>query len=222
MRIHDVTMPLVNDMPVWPGDPAFDFRLIARQAGDGSGANVGTLATTIHVGTHVDSPFHVDSSAPTLEQLDLSIFLGPAVVLDVSGDEVIEAARLHEAAAKLGKTLQALVEIAPRLLLRTASWSDRTMFPATYATLSPEAAELIVNTGFRLLGVDVPSVDRRDASAMPIHHTLIGRHRRGAGVQILENLVLDAIKPGLYELAALPLKIVGGDGSPVRAVLIER
>ena len=221
MRIHDITMPLANGMPIWPGDEAYAFRLNATQA-DGHGSNVGAISTSVHIGTHADSPFHVDSKGATLEALDLSIFLGPAVVLDVSGIELIEPDRLHAAAATLRRPLHDLLRDVPRLLLRSVSWLDRSVFPEQYATLSEAAAELVVESGARLLGVDVPSVDAFTNRTLPIHHALIGHRRRGAGVQIVENLVLDAVRPGTYELIALPLKIVGGDGSPVRAVLVER
>jgi arylformamidase len=177
---------------------------------------------TVHAGTHADAPFHVDAAAATIDRLDLSTFLGPAVVLDVAGVSRIEPQQLHDRAARLGLSLADLLRDAPRLLLRTGSWPDRARFPERYATLSESAAELIVDLGARLLGVDVPSVDAFGNAALPIHHALIGQRRRGAGVQILENLVLDGIAPGTYELIALPLKISGADGSPVRAVLVER
>jgi arylformamidase len=222
VKIHDITMPLINRMPVWPGDEAYAFKQNWTQA-NGDSVNVGHISMSVHVGTHADSPWHVDSGGVTMEALDLSIFLGPAVVLDVSGVATIEPAHLEAAAAKLGShTFASLMSEVPRLLLRTMSWSDRAIFPETFATLSESAAELVVATGARLLGVDVPSVDQRESKSLPVHHTLIGRRRVGSGVQIVESLLLDHVSPGFYELIALPLKIVGGDGAPVRAVLVER
>ena len=214
-------MPLTAGMTVWPGDPAYTFARIATIAGGGN-ANVGTVAMCLHTGTHADAPFHVDDTGPTIEQLDLSIFLGPAVVLDASERNIIEIDHLRGAASALGETFDSALKRAPRLLLRTGSWKDRSSFPQKFATLSESAAAMVVAAGAVLLGVDVPSVDPRENAALPIHHTLIGRCRVGAGVQILESLVLDTIRPGFYELIAPPLKIVGADGSPVRALLIER
>jgi arylformamidase len=222
MKIHDISMPLINGMPVWPGDEAYAFKQNSTQA-KGDGVNVGEIRLSVHVGTHADSPWHVDSNGVTIERLDLAIFVGPAVVLDVSGVELIEPIHLEAAAGKLGShTLASLIADVPRLLLRTTSWPDRAIFPETFATLSEPAAALVVKSGARLLGVDVPSVDTRDSKSLSIHHMLIGRHRIGAGVQIIESIMLDHIRPGFYELIALPLNVVGGDGAPVRAVLVER
>lgn len=220
-KIHDISMPLANGMPVWPGDEAYTFRLNWTQA-KGDSVNVGEIRGSLHVGTHADSPFHVDSTGVTMEALDLSTFIGPAAVLDVSGTNVIEPEHLHRAATSLGHTFESLIRAAPRPLLRTLSWHNRSVFPERYATLSPAAAELIVASGARMLGVDVPSVDTRDSKTLLVHHILIGRQRVGAGVQIVENLVLDIVAPGIYEFIGLPLNVVGGDGAPVRAVLIER
>lgn len=222
MKIHDISMPLVNGMPVWPGDEAYAFKQNWTQA-NGDSVNVGEIRLSVHVGTHADSPWHVDSNGVTMDKLDLAIFVGPAVVLDVSGFDLIEPAHLETAAGTLGShTFASLIAEVPRLLLRTMSWPDRSIFPETFATLSASAAASVVKSGARLLCVDVPSVDTRESKSLPIHHTLIGRHRVGAGVQIIEAVVLDRIRTGFYELVALPLNVVGGDGAPVRAVLIER
>ena len=222
MKIHDISMPLVNGMPVWPGDQAYAFKQNWSQS-NGDSVNVGEIRSSVHVGTHADSPRHVDSDGLTIDKLDLAIFVGPAVVLDVTGVALIEPSHLETAAGKLGShTFASLIGEVPRLLLRTMSWPDRSIFPETFATLAESAAALIVNSAARLLCVDVPSIDTRDSKTLPIHHTLIGRDRVSAGVQIVEAVVLDHIRPGFYDLIALPLNVVGGVGAPVRAVLIER
>lgn len=221
MKIHDISMPLYNGMPVWPGDEPFSFKLNWSQSG-GASVNVGLVGGSVHIGTHADSPFHVDNTGVSMEKLDPAIFIGPAAVIDVSGHELIEPRHLEAAAAPLAGSLERLMTDAPRLFLRTTSWTDRAIFPEHFATLSEAAAQAIVASGAKLIGVDVPSVDTRDSKSLPIHHTLIGRRRTGAGVQIVEGLVLDAISPGRYDLVALPLNIVGADGAPVRAVLVER
>ena len=93
-------------------------------------------------------------------------------------------------------------------------FSDGTVFDARFTALGPAAAEVLVRAGVRLVGIDTPSMDHATSKDLPAHHVLL----RG-GVALLENLDLSRVTPGDYELIALPLRIVGGDSSPVRAVL---
>lgn len=203
MQIYDISLPLGAETVSWPGDEPFQFRTSLRVA-NGDSVNLSSFATSSHNGTHADAPFHYDSDGTTMEQLPLEIYLGPALVAEIATDEEIPLLALE--ALDLTDT--------PRLLLRTAPGRDRTYFPDRIATLSIAGVEWLAARGVRLLGVDVPSVDTVHSKTLPIHHA-IGR----AGILILENLQLDGVPPGRYELIALPLKIIGGDGSPIRAVL---
>jgi arylformamidase len=205
MRIHDITLSLRDELPCWPGDTPFRFRLAWSKA-QGATVNVGQISSTVHIGTHVDAPFHFDEGGATIDALALDPFLGPARVADVRGREVIRVEDLDP--LDLSGT--------PRLLLRTDGWLDHSRFPESIPVVEEDVPAYLRDRGVILLGLDVPSVDRIDSKDLPIHHSL-GSH----GIAILESVDLTRVEPGVYELIALPLKVVGADGSPVRAVLKE-
>ena len=205
MRFIDITHPHANSLAPWPGDTPFDFRFVARLR-DGASCNVGKLTCSIHTGTHADAPFHYNDAGATIDALLPELFIGPARVLVASsggeiGREVFE-----------GLDAQA----TPRVLLRTNHCDDKSVFPSHIPTLAPDVPAWLGAQGVRLIGLDLPSVDQVDSKSLPIHHAL-----DAAGIVILENLDLRSAPPGLYELIALPLKIAGADGSPIRAVLRE-
>jgi arylformamidase len=187
----------------WPGDAPYRFEWSCTKT-CGSSVNVGQLSCSIHTGTHVDAPYHFDDAGATTEKLPLNAYFGPARVVDVAGRALIRRANLA------GVNLEG----TPRLLLRTGTWKDHTRFPETIPVLDEDVPAWLAERGVILLGLDVPSVDVLDSKTLPVHHAL-GRH----GIAILESLDLSAVAEGVYELIALPLKIVGADGSPVRAVL---
>ncbi len=205
MTIHDITLSLRNDLPCWPGDTPFGF-VLAWSKADGATVNVGRVTTTVHIGTHVDAPFHFDSTGKSIEQVPLDPYIGPARVIDVRGRSLIKVDDL--ASFDLTET--------PRLLLRTDGWLDHSRFPESIPVLDRAVPSFLKEQGVILLGLDVPSVDQIDSKDLPIHHAL-----GSSGIFILESVDLTRVEPGVYELIALPLKIVGADGSPVRAILRE-
>lgn len=190
-------------MPVWPGDTEFSFGLTRTKEQSGS-VNVGRLTMSTHTGTHADAPFHFDSDGPKVLELDLTVYVGPARVIDLRDAESIGGSELSE---------QDLDGVR-RLLVKTGSWRDRSEFPRDITHLRPGAASFLAGRGVRLVGVDGPSVDPLDSKELPTHHAL-----RENGIHILEGLVLDGIEPGDYELISLPLPLQESDGSPVRAIL---
>ena len=172
---------------------------------EGASVNVGSLTTSVHSGTHTDAPFHFLPDGRTIDQLDLTPYVGPAVVVDVGGREVIQVADFPR---------ELDLRATPRLLLKTDAWRDTTRFPERIPVMAPGVPTALRDRGVTLIGVDVPSVDALDSKDLPIHHE-IGR----CGIYILENLNLSHVAPGAYELIAMPLKLVGADGAPVRAAL---
>ena len=201
MRIWDISLPLQTTTAEWPGDTPFDFRLTWKQS-EGASVNVGAISTTVHIGTHADAPFHFAADAPSIDQLDLAAYLGPCTVVDVRGREVIDTEDLDG------------IAIAPRVLLRTDAWTDFTRFPERIPVIAPDVPAHLQARGVVLLGVDVPSVDPIDSNDLANHRALAE-----CGIRILESLRLADVPAGDYELIALPLKLVGADGAPVRAVL---
>lgn len=203
MKLFDITHPMTREIAHWPGDVPYEFRLGWKMA-DGASVNVGNITTSVHSGTHADAPFHFQSDGRTIDQLDPAVFIGPALVVDVSGREVIRRQDLPAGDFRA----------TPRLLLKTGGWVDTTRFPERIPVLESGLPTSLAERGVILIGVDLPSVDQIDSKDLPIHHEL-GR----CGVQILENLALKDVPPGRFELIALPLSLVGADGAPVRAVL---
>jgi len=203
--IIDISRTMKAEMAVWPGDVRFEIEQ-SLQIAEGASVNLTRLALSAHTGSHVDAPYHFAEEGATLETVALDPFWGKAQVVSV---EKVDGPLVPAdfAGYDLG--------LAPRLLVRSAaSEADPAVFPDQYVYPSPELATFLKRQGIILFGSDGPSVDAVDSKDLPGHHALLAN-----GVAILEWLDLSGVGDGLYELVALPLKIAGGDGSPVRAAL---
>ena len=188
-------------MVVYPGDPTMSLTRVQSLAA-GDIANVSQMELGVHTGTHVDAPLHFVDGAPAVEALDLDLLVGPAQVVEVTGPGDIGPDALH-----------AVGDGTERILFKTrnsAAWADEAFYE-DYASISPEAAARLVAVGVRLVGVDYLSV-----GGVETHQTLLR-----ADVIAVEGLDLRAIEPGWYTLICLPLKLVGADGAPARAVLVD-
>ena len=201
----DITRTLKPGMIHWPGDLAFDLRQVAAISGPTT-SNLSEIHTNVHAGTHVDAPLHYIHRGMDVAALPLERLCGPATVVDVSQERDVTAADLRQSSIPRGD----------RILIRTASerlWSEST-FNKGYFALTAEAARLLVEVGTPLVGIDYLSIEPFEAEGAPVHHILLG-----AGVIVLEGLDLSGVLPGRYELIALPLKVAGAEGCPVRAIL---
>ena len=208
MKIHDVSVPISPDLPVYPGDAGVVLTPVARMA-QGGVADVSLLSLGTHTGTHVDPPGHFIPGGATGAHLSLEVLVGPAWVADVCGHRVISREVLERI------DLPAGVE---RLLFKTDNshlWA-RPGFAEDFVYIDGGAAQWLVDRGVKLVGIDYLSVEQFGFDRPVAHRTLLG-----AGVIIIEGLDLRAIKQGPYTLACLPIKIAGGDGAPARVVLIE-
>lgn len=203
MKLIDISRPIRNGMVVWPGDTPTTFEFAATIAG-GYSCNVGRLRLSMHAGTHVDAPYHFRETGAKIDEVPLAAYCGPARVVDARG----RTALTPELLAPFDWSA------TPRVLFRTDCWENPNAFPETWPTFAPELPAWLGAHSVRLVGIDFPSVDARESKDLPTHHALAG-----ASVLILENLDLRDVAPGEHELIALPLKIHGADGSPVRAVL---
>lgn len=206
MTVIDISRPLSPATAVWPGDrpPAFSWTM---QQSDGASVNVGAAHISLHSGSHVDAPRHYTPDGPTVDQLPLEPFLGPACVVDV-GD--VDSIRPDHVANGLGAG-------APRVLFKT----DYSHVPATdwtgaFASVAPETIRWLAERDVVLVGTDTPSFDPPDSQELPAHHAL-----NECAIMNLEHLDLSGVAPGRYQLVALPLRLEGMDASPVRAVLIQ-
>jgi arylformamidase len=201
--LYDISPPLSPRIAVWPGDTPLTREVLA-EVGAGSGVTLSALRATAHLGAHADAPSHYGAGAPAIDARDLDYYLGPCQVIRVA---VGRGACMTPDAVRGPIT-------APRVLFDTGTHPDPEAFPEDFAALSPELVTWLHRQGVRLVGIDTPSVDPFPSKNLPAHKTFL-RH----DMAILEGLVLKDVPEGLYELIALPLRLVGFDASPVRAVL---
>lgn len=204
-RLIDISPALGSGLAVWPGDAPFS-RTVRRTIEGGSGFELSCITSTVHAGAHADAPSHFAAGGATVDELPLDAYFGPCRVIRV---DVERGARVQPG------DLRSPVD-APRILLRTGTFGMRERFASDFAGVAPELISFLASRGVRLVGIDTPSVDLFDDADLASHRAA-GR----SGIAILEGLVLDHVEPGRYMLVALPLKIEGGDGSPVRAALVE-
>ncbi|NBJ70162.1 MULTISPECIES: arylformamidase [Clostridia] len=200
----DISQPLSPQIAHWPGDTPFQYQLTASIE-ETKSVNIGNIHTSLHIGTHIDAPYHFSATGKTVGQLSIEPYIGRAVVIDVSDTETINAQVL--AAMDWSKSTK-------RVLLHTSLENEPNRFPVKLPYLDPNIAPFLQAKGVQLLGVDMPSVDAPDSKDLATHHALAAH-----GIYILENVMLDRVPVGEYELIALPLSIQGADASPVRAVI---
>jgi arylformamidase len=205
-RIWDISPPVAPGAPVFPGDTPYQQEWAAR-IGPGCPVNVSTITLSPHVGAHADAPLHYDPQGATIGALDLAPYLGPCRVIHVIAQgPLIEWTHLAHAVSAL----------PPRVLVRTYVRMPIDAWDPALAAYAPETIERLADLGVQLIGIDTASIDPAQSKTLDSHQIIRRRDMR-----VLENLVLDAVPEGDYELIALPLKLVAADASPVRAVLRE-
>lgn len=206
-KLIDITRGMAAGMAVWDGDTPFRLEQIL-DLHQGDAVNLTTMTVSAHMGTHVDAPSHFDIDGGTMSQVALDVYWGRAQVVTV-----------EKAVGALVPADFAHVDfsLAPRLLVNSGyAERDHTVFHHDFVYPAPELAAFLGERGIVLYGADAPSMDAVDSKGLVGHHALL-RH----GIGILEGLDLRNAADGVYDFVALPLKIMGGDGSPVRAVLRE-
>ncbi len=205
MPIYDITRRLSPAVAVWPGDTPFALDFKARRA-NGDSVNLTTLTVSAHTGTHIDAHFHYDDDGLRTAEMPLEPFMGPCTVVSV--DKADGPLTPDDFPGLDFSRVQRLLIHSPSSTRSDDEWRDAFPYP------SPALIDALAAGGAVLIGVDSPSVDAFDSKDMPGHQA-VNQH----GLVILENVNLNGIPDGEYELIALPLKIDGGCGSPVRAVL---
>ena len=204
-RLWDISPPVSAASPLFPGDQPYAQRWTAT-IGPGCPVNLSAITMSPHIGAHADAPLHYGADEPTIGTVELEPYLGHCrVVHAIDAGSLIEPQHLAHAANAL----------PPRVLVRTCRQAP-TAWSANFASFAPQTIDWLADRGVRLVGIDSQSVDPADSKVLPSHHRLLAR-----GLRVLENLVLDGVAAGDYELIALPLKLVEADASPVRAVLRE-
>jgi arylformamidase len=212
MKIWDISRTLSNDLAEWPGDEPSRFRL-TRQKAKGESVNLGAISMSVHNGTHADARFHFDTNGESIEKAPLETYLGRATVVDL-GQVFLDSKEKHLITIEDLRPSAEAIAATSRLLVKTDRWSDSTVFPNQIPVIAADVPAWLQKNGVTLLGMDLPSVDEIDSKSLQNHHALAA-----AGIAIVESLDLSDVASGIYQFAALPLKIAGGDGAPVRAIL---
>ena len=209
MRIHDLSVGISPKLPIWPGNPGIEISRV-QDMNKGDHANVSRLSLGVHTGTHVDAPVHFINGAAGVDTLDLNVLVGPALVIYLPDVPAVTAPDLEAAHIPAG---------TERLLIKTHNstyWAKGdTDFHAEFVGVAEDAAHWLVAHHVALVGVDYLSVAPWKQGT-PTHRALLE-----AGVVIVEGLNLSAIEPGLRAFTCLPMKLVGSDGAPARALITE-
>ncbi len=205
----DITLPLSGDLPVWPGSTGFDLQQTQSMAA-GDRVNETRLETNIHFGTHIDAPLHYIEDGCPVDRLALDVMIGPAVVAYLPSCPAVTASELET----LG-----LPNETKRLLLHTDNsrlWANgEKSFQEDFVALTEDGAQWVVDHGIDLIGIDYLSV-QPFSDGPGVHKILLEND-----TIVLEGLNLNAVEAGCYELVCLPLRLVGAEGAPARAVLIN-
>jgi len=201
--LYDISPPITPEMKVWPGDTP-PTREVLMDMKRGDNITLSTLRATAHLGAHADGPNHYGKDAPAIDERDLEYYLGPCQVVRAN---VKRGSRVEIS------TLQSHIT-SPRVLIATGTFPDPGKWNNDFAGLSPKLVDHLHAQGVITIGIDTPSVDLFDSKDLPAHQRFLAHD-----MAILEGLMLQDVPEGTYELIALPLKLVGFDASPVRAVL---
>ncbi|MBZ5588866.1 MAG: cyclase family protein [Acidobacteriia bacterium] len=203
-RVIDITRPLTTSSPVWPGDVPFVRGWISPPGRDA--AAVSWMRLSPHVGTHIDAPLHLDPVGRDVASLPLLTCIGRCEVVALPG---------HDQAIDIGDLPPGWNPSTPRVLFATGSWPVGSPIPPSFASLTTAFVDFLARAGVALVGLDTPSVDSLWATDLPVHRRCVER-----SVLILEGLDLSGVTPGAYTLVAVPLRLVGFEASPVRALLL--
>ena len=212
MKIWDISRTLSNDLAEWPGDEPFRFRL-TNEIAKGASVNLGAITMSVHNGTHADARFHFDPKGESIEKAPLNPYLGRATVVDLA-QSFVRSKQKHLITTEDLKPHAEDIAATSRLLVKTGRCSDSRIFPNQIPVIAADVPAWLQKNGVKLLGVDLPSMDEIDSKSLQNHHALAR-----AGIAIVESLDLSEVASGIYGFAALPLKIAGGDGAPMRAIL---
>jgi arylformamidase len=210
MKIFDISVTIKPGMPVWPGDDPVDLHRQAKIE-EGANANVSFLGLSVHTGTHVDAPYHFLQSGTSVDQMPLEILIGPVQVVEIPSSAI-------EINADVLRAVHFAPSV-PRVLFKTSNsdlWAKKAeAFQTGFVGITKDGAEVLVEKSVRLVGIDYLSIAPYKKSR-PTHEVLLG-----AKMVVIEGVNLVNVKPGLYTLYCLPLKLAGADGAPARTILVQ-
>ena len=205
----DISAPIdPKTTPVYPGNAPVKFDFMQSFA-QGDALTLSAFSFGAHTGTHVDAPLHFIKGGATLDQIPLERFIGPVRVIDCSATALaIDAAELNKHAWRGAK----------RIFFRPRNsrngWMTDAVFHEDFTYLAPDAAQLLADAGVQLVGIDYNSIEKFGSPEPKTHLILLRR-----SIPVVEGLLLRDVKPGDYELILLPLRVMGHEAGPARAIL---
>ncbi len=203
--IYDISPSINKNTAVWPGDVSYE-NTIDVDMKTGAHLTVSHIRTTLHIGAHADAPSHYSYFGKNIDEVELEYYLGPC--------QVIQIEALHEPFTISIKDIKDKKIKAPRVLFKTGTFTNFCQWNNDFAHLCPELISELYKYDVKLIGIDTPSVDAFHSKTLETHKKI-----SEYGMAILEGLDLRNVSEKIYELIALPLKLVGADASPVRAIL---
>ncbi len=207
MKIYDISRVISNHALVYSGDDQLGLAPLC-EIGPDSPCNITRFVNwTSHFLTHVDAPRHFDKDGATLDEVELTRWIGPALVYEVKDASITGE---FVSSLNLPKGINVLFKS------RHSAPYHKGQFDENHVYITKSGAQELAANGVNLVGVDYLSVEEFGNEDYPAHRTLFAQN-----ILILEGVDLSAVPPGAYNLIALPLKISGGDGSPVRAILTD-
>lgn len=209
MRIIDISMNLEQGMITYPGNEPYSIEQVKSIPADSS--NLSVIKLGVHTGTHADAPLHINNNGLSINELSLENFYGNSIVIDCTMTPFGQGISVDELKGRDYKK-------GDIVLLKTRnSTTGFKEFKEKFVYLTEEGADYLVSKGVKLVGIDYLSIQKFHAGYCASHCSLLNK-----GVIIIEGLDLSKVKEGRYEFIGFPLKLIGAEGSPLRAVLLER
>ena len=206
MALIDITLPIDDNIPVWPGDSGFKFYADSRIKA-GSSCNVSSFKTSCHAGTHMDAPWHFIDNGEKIDEISPELLIGEVLIIDLSGIEG-NIEKEHISSIPQG-TKRLIIKTSNSLVGYTRE------FNRDFIGITPSSAKALVDKGVMLLGLDYLSIAALTDDIEESHRIFLGRE----GVAALEGLNLMDVAQGTYRLICMPLLIKGADGAPARVML---
>ena len=209
MKFYDISLPISNNLPVWPGDAPVSLKMVSSIA-KGDQCNITGIEMGTHVGTHIDAPYHFLEDGATIDTIPIETFIGPCFVVELDAKALIEKKDFRK------YNLNGY----SRILIKTRNselWSNNiSSFDTNYVSLGINAAQYLVEMKTILVGIDYLSIESFQCGSCPVHKLLLKNN-----ITVLEGLNLSGVKTGVYELLCMPLKLQGCEGAPARVLLRE-
>lgn len=210
MVLYDISLPISNNLPVWPGDPTVSLTK-TMSISKGDNCNLTRIEMGSHAGTHIDAPYHFINDGSTVDAITIETFIGPCLVIEMDSEALIEETDLRK--YNLDGYLRILIKTKNSKL-----WSKNVRsFDPNYVAVGIDAAQYLAERNIKLIGIDYLSIEAFHSDGSPVHKLLLKNN-----IIILEGLNLSGVKAGVYELICMPLNLHNCDGSPARVLLREQ